>query len=104
MARKLRETLVNDENLKWADLSVVLGQARKLIKEQRMVVDPERWQCCITEELLQMAQNGQDEEALAKLLSRLLDQNQPDLCINLGECSSKGCTARPKKKVKEIVG
>ena len=104
LARKLRETLANDENLKWADLAVVLGQARKLIKEQRTVVDPERWQCCITEELLQMTQNGQEEEALAKLLSRLLDQNQPDLCLNLDECSSQGCLARPKNKVKEMVG
>ncbi|MDA0733809.1 MAG: bifunctional precorrin-2 dehydrogenase/sirohydrochlorin ferrochelatase [Chloroflexi bacterium] len=103
LARKLRETLANDENLKWADLAVVLGRARKLIKEQRTVVDPERWQCCITEELLQMAQNGQEEEALAKLLARLLDQSQPDLCPSLGECSPQGCQVRTKKKQKEMV-
>lgn len=103
LARKMRETLANDASLKWADLAGVLGRARKLIKEQRTVVDPERWQCCITEELLQMAQNGQEDAALEKLLARLLDQNQTDLCPNLGECSTQGCQVRPKQKLKEMV-
>jgi len=103
LARKLRETLVNDANLKWADLAGVLGRARKLIKEQRTAVDPERWQCCITEDLLQMAQDGQEEQALETLLSRLLDQRQPDLCPNLGQCNPQGCLVRPKQQLKEKV-
>jgi siroheme synthase-like protein len=103
LARKLRETLVDDANLKWADLSEVLGRARKLIKEQRKVVDPDRWQCCITEDLLQMAQQGQEEPALKALLSRLLDQRQPDLCPDRGHCSPQGCLVRPSRKIKEMV-
>jgi siroheme synthase-like protein len=103
LARKLRETLANDANLKWADLSGVLGRARKLVKEQRMVVDPDRWQCCITEELLQMAQRGQEEQALKILMSRLLDQRQPDLCPNPGECSPRGCLVRPRQQLQEMV-
>ena len=50
-----------------------------------------------------MAQNGQEEEAVEKLLSRLLDTGQTDLCSNLGKCSSDGCGVRPKKKVRERV-
>jgi precorrin-2 dehydrogenase/sirohydrochlorin ferrochelatase len=103
LARKLRETLANDANLRWSDLAGVLGRARKLIKEKRTVVDPERWQCCITEELLQMAQDGREEAALESLLARLLDQGQPDLCRNLDECRPQGCRVRSKQKLEEMV-
>lgn len=103
LARKLREILANDPNLRWADLAGVLGRARKVIKEQHATVDPDRWQCCITEELLTMAQNGQEEEAVEQLLSRLLDSGQTDLCSNLGKCSSNGCGVRPKKKLPKKV-
>ncbi len=103
LARKLRETLANDPNLRWADLAGVLGRARKIIKEQHAAVDPDRWQCCITEELLTMAQQGQEEEAVEKLLSRLLDPGQADLCSNLGKCSSNGCGVRPRNRITKKV-
>jgi precorrin-2 dehydrogenase/sirohydrochlorin ferrochelatase len=103
LARKLREALAHDPNLEWADLAEVLARARKVVKEQRVEIDPDRWQCCINEELLGMAQSGREDEALEKLLSRLLNDSTPELCPNLGQCRSEGCLVRPRKKVKEMV-
>jgi precorrin-2 dehydrogenase/sirohydrochlorin ferrochelatase len=103
LARKLREALAQDPNLEWADLAEVLARARKVVKEQRIVIDPDRWQCCINGELLRMAQSGRENEALERLLSHLLDDSMPELCPNLGQCSSEGCLVRPRKKVKEMV-
>ena len=103
LARKMREAFADDPNLRWADLADVLARARKAVKAQRITIDPDRWQCCITEELLGLVQNGQDEAALDQLLSRLTDSSLPDLCPNLGQCSPEGCRVRPKKKVKEKV-
>src|SRR5918992_2933526 len=103
LARKLREALAQDPNLEWADLAEVLARARKVVKEQRIVIDPDRWQCCINEELLEMAQSSREDEAVEKLLSGLLDDSMPGLCPNLGQCRSEGCLVRPKKKVKEMV-
>jgi siroheme synthase-like protein len=100
LARKMRETFSEDPNLEWADLADVLARARKVVKKQRTVIDPDRWQCCITQELLSMAQNGQEDAAVEKLLSRLTDGAVPDLCPNLGQCNPEGCLVRPKKRVK----
>ena len=103
LARKMRETLSQDQNLRWADLAGVLAQARRHIKDRRIVIDPERWQCCINEDLLALAQDGRQAEALEILLKRLLDNRQPDLCPNLEQCQSQGCQVRPKNRLKEKV-
>ncbi len=94
LARKLRETLAEAAALEWADLAAVLGQARRIVKARRVVIDPERWQCCITRELLELAQEGQSAAALTKLLGQLLDDSAPGLCANLTQCAPKGCAAR----------
>lgn len=78
LARKLRETLAKSPALEWADLAQVLARARKEVKERGIVVEPDRWQICITPELLKLAQSGQEEEALKQLLSHLLDGVVPD--------------------------
>ena len=94
LARKLRETLANAEALEWADLADVLAQARRVIKEKRTVIDPERWQCCITRELLNMVQEGRSEEALEVLLSQLLDPGTSEMCGDLARCQARTCQAR----------
>ena len=109
LARKLRETLADAPALEWADLAKVLAEARKEIKQRRTVIDPERWQCCLTTELLQMAQSGRQEDALQTLLSRLLDHATPDLCPQPSRCRPEGCRLRQKlirnsKQAKEKVG
>ncbi len=103
LARKLRETLAEDPALEWADLAGVLSRARKEVKERRIVIDPDRWQCCINRELLEMAQSGREDEALEKLLAQLLDDQSPDLCPQLEKCNREGCSVRPRGRVEEKV-
>lgn len=73
LARKLRESLQVSGDLAWADLAGVMAAARARLRQQGLLtaVDPEQWQVCITPELLQMAQNGQESEALEILLNGL---------------------------------
>ena len=94
LARKLREALTEDAVLEWADLARVLSLARKVVKKRGLTVDPQRWQCCITTELLQLAQSGHEDQALSSLLSRLTDPDAPGLCQNLESCSAKRCRGR----------
>ena len=94
LARKLREALTEDAVLEWADLARVLSLARKVVKKRGLTVDPQRWQCCITTELLQLAQSGHEDQALSSLLSRLTDPDAPGLCLNLESCSAKRCRGR----------
>ncbi len=94
LARKLRESLAQAEALEWADLADVLSRARQLIKERRLSVDPERWQCCISRELLEMVQQGSSDTALETLLSRLLNPEYPDLCADPSHCQPGACQVR----------
>ena len=94
LARKLRETLANAEALEWADLADVLAQARRIIKEKRVAIDPERWQCCINRELLEMVQKGRSEEALEILLSQLQNPETAGMCPDLAKCNPRSCQAR----------
>ena len=94
LARKLRETLANAEALEWADLADVLAQARRVIKEKRVAIDPERWQCCITRDLLDMVQKGRSGEALEMLLSQLQNPETSGMCPDLSKCNTRSCQAR----------
>ena len=60
LARKLRESLQSSDDLAWADLSGVMAVARSHLREAGLLstIDPQRWQCCITPQLLAMAQDG----------------------------------------------
>ena len=95
LARKLRETLTKDSALDWADLDSVLAAARKEVKARGLTIDSQRWQCCITDELLELAQSGQEELALSSLLARLTDTNTPGLCSTLEKCSPAKYVGRP---------
>ena len=95
LARKLRESLTKDPALEWADLAGVLAAARKEVKERGLTIDSQRWQCCITNELLELAQSGQEELALSSLLASLTDTNAPDLCNTVEKCSPQKCGGRP---------
>ena len=99
LARKLRETLADHPALEWADLADVLARARREIKQRRVAIDPDRWQCCITQDLLKLAQGDREEEALEILLAQLLDNAAPGLCPRLEECSRKGCSVSDKGRV-----
>jgi siroheme synthase-like protein len=95
LARKMRESLAGSPALEWADLAGVLSQARQEVKTRGQTVDTQRWQCCITPHLLEMAQAGREDEALAAFLSDLLDGGRADLCPNVDQCRPEGCPAKP---------
>jgi precorrin-2 dehydrogenase/sirohydrochlorin ferrochelatase len=97
LARKMREILSADSVLEWADLANVLAQARFKVKKLGITIDPQRWQCSIDQELLQIAQGGREDEALVLLCSRLLDQSMPSLCSQLNRCESSGCIVRSRE-------
>lgn len=80
LARKLRESLQESGDLAWADLANVMAAARARLRQKGMLtaIDPERWQACITPQLLAMAQNGQESEAVETLLTGLLRDSPPD--------------------------
>ncbi len=71
LARKLKESLADGEALRYADLAGVLSAARKELKRLRVQVHPDRWQECITEDLLEMVTDGRSEQALKQLVSAL---------------------------------
>ncbi len=94
LARKLRESLNHDHVLDWADLAGVMSQVRSQVKKQGAVVDPQRWQCCLSSQLLDLARSGAEEQAGAKLLSNLLDGEIPELCPQIDHCLPQGCSRK----------
>ena len=103
LARKMRETLAEAPALKWADLAGALGRARRVIKEQRTIIDPTRWQCVITEDLLELAQTGREDEAVDVILAQLQDDTIPEMCSDLTQCKAGGCAKRAALRAAEAV-
>ena len=95
LARKLRESLTHDPVLDWADLAGVMSQVRSQVKKRGAVVDPQRWQCCLSSQLLDLARSGRQDQAGAKLLSNLLDAETPELCPRIDQCLPQGCSSKP---------
>ena len=93
LARKLRESLQASGDLAWADLSSVMAVARSHLREVGLLstINPQRWQCCITTELLAMVQAGQDAEAAEALLTGLTGDDGRGLCNDLTACDVTGC-------------
>ncbi len=94
LARKFREELTGSPVMDWADLAGMLSQARGQVKQRGLAVDPQRWQCCLTTDLLELAQSGNEEEALTCLLSRL-SGGDTDLCPDAARCQPSGCGRKP---------
>ena len=93
LARKLRESLQTSDDLAWADLSSTMAVARSHLREVGMLsgIDPQRWQCCITPELLSMAQGGQVTEAVETLLAGLTGDDGRGLCDGVAACQPDMC-------------
>ena len=73
LARKLRESLEHSEVLGYASLAGILSSARKEIKRQGIEVHPDRWQECISTDLVALVEAGRSEDALDMLLSMLVE-------------------------------
>ena len=93
LARKLRESLQSSDDLAWADLSGAMAVARSHLREAGLLsrIDPQRWQCCITTELLATAQGGQDGEAVELLLTGLTGDDGRGLCGDMTACVPGEC-------------
>jgi precorrin-2 dehydrogenase/sirohydrochlorin ferrochelatase len=93
LARKLRESLQKSDALAWADLSNIMSVARSHLREsgQLASIDPQRWQCCITPQLLATVQEGRQAEATETLLNGLTGDDEQGLCSNISQCSPGGC-------------
>ena len=99
LARKLRENMEVSSALDWADATGVLSKARQIIKDKQIAVDPQRWQCCMTDELLTMIQAGHENEALDLLMDLLLGKDSNGKCSNVAECVDGGCQIRNTQTV-----
>ena len=99
LARKLRENMEVSSALDWADATGVLSKARQIIKDEQIAVDPQRWQCCMTDELLTMIQAGHENEALDLLMDLLLGKDSNGKCSNVAECVDGGCKIRNTQTV-----
>ena len=77
----------------------VLSKARQVIKDKQIAVDPQRWQCCMTDELLTMIQAGHENEALDLLMDLLLGKDSNGKCSNVAECVDGGCQIRNTQTV-----
>ena len=96
LARKLRESLQVSEALAWADLSSVMTVARSHLREAELLstIAPQRWQCCITYDLVEMVQDGRQAEATETLLAGLTGDAGRGLCDDLTACHPEGCKVR----------
>ena len=73
LARRFREELTDSKVLEYADLAPLLSFARSELKRLGVRVEPDHWQTCINQELLDMVQQGRDEDAKSTLMSALLE-------------------------------
>lgn len=74
LARKFREELTSSRLLEYADLAPLLSDARNELKRQGKTVGGDRWQTCLTEDLLNMVQSGRTDEARQTLMAGLLGE------------------------------
>ena len=77
LARTFREKLSTSRILEYADLAPLLSEARTELKRRGVKVEPDHWQTQITEELLDLVQARETEEARQKLLDGLLARATP---------------------------
>ena len=94
LARKLRENMKVSSVLDWAEATSVLSKARQIIKEKKIAIDPQRWQFCMTDEILKLTQDNQEEKALEILMDSLMGKDSNGKCSDVAECGSGGCQIR----------
>ena len=77
MARTFREKLESSGILEYADLAPVLARGRAELRQRGLRVAPDHWQSCITEELLDTVQKGDEAAAYRMLEEGLLAGAEP---------------------------
>ena len=74
LARRLREELSESPVLRWADMADMLSEVRLALRRKGVRPDPERWQECMDDELLDLFHSGRQVEAKERLLNMLQEQ------------------------------
>ncbi|MSQ22859.1 MAG: bifunctional precorrin-2 dehydrogenase/sirohydrochlorin ferrochelatase [Dehalococcoidia bacterium] len=74
LARRLREELSESPVLRWADMADMLSEVRLSLRRKGVRPDPERWQECMDNELLDLFHDGRQDEARERLLRMLQEQ------------------------------
>ena len=60
LARKLRETLEVSHDLDYADMTPLLAEVRGELRSEGNVINPDHWQACLTQELLDLFYKDRD--------------------------------------------
>ena len=74
LARRLREELSESPIMRWADMADMLSEVRQALRGKGIRPDPERWQECMDDEMLDMYHSGRQTEAGERLLHMLQEQ------------------------------
>ena len=77
LARTFREKLESSRILEYADLAPILARGRAELRKRGLRVAPDHWQSCITEELLDTVQSGDEATAYQMLEEGLLASAEP---------------------------
>ena len=77
LARTFREKLESSRILEYADLAPILARGRAELRQRGLRVAPDHWQSCITEELLDTVQSGDEATAYQMLEEGLLASAEP---------------------------
>lgn len=76
LARRLREELDGSAVMRWAEMAEMLAEVRMELRRHGVKPDPDRWQECMDEALVEMYHDGREQEAKERLLRML--QEQPE--------------------------
>lgn len=77
LARTFREKLETSRILEYADLAPLLARGRAELRSRKLRVAPDHWQSCITEDLLNLVQSGDETTAYQMLINGLLAGAEP---------------------------
>ena len=78
IARKFREELSNQSIIRpkrnimyLGDILPIVAEARREIRQLGIKIQPDHWQACLTEEFIELVQNGDKEKAKTQLMENL---------------------------------
>jgi len=71
LARKLRESMQENELLDYAEIAGLLSKARMEVKRRGWRIPPDRWQEVIDRTLVEAVREGREAEALKDILRKL---------------------------------
>ena len=74
LARRLKEELNESPVIQWAEMADMLSEVRLELRGRRVRPDPDRWQECMDQKMLDMFHSGHTKEAKERLLNMLQEQ------------------------------